>query len=243
MDPLTNSSVIGRLLEEISWEGQNVRAYRDGGRGRENVLTAEVLWPLSCLPRDAFLAEVLRHAHGAEANRLRAAAEAEEADVMLLPDEIKLGPERVVVQPDASIISPSTFVLVEAKRIRPSSFQAHQLPRELVALVSQAGARSPLLLLVLKEPPPVPVAGLGRLSLHDALTLDLPAVLAKTPEVNATMHDLVERLPDIVAWITWAEIAELTRRQRGLFHDALYGLRGTVQRLTDEVTRAIEWHG
>ena len=122
---------------------------------------------------------------------------------MLLPDEIKLGPEWVVVQPDASIISPSTYVLVEAKRIRPSSFQAHQLPRELVALVSQAGARSPLLLLVLKEPPPVPVAGLGRLSLHDALTLDLPAVLAKTPEVNATMHDLVERLPDIVAWITW----------------------------------------
>ncbi len=101
MDPLTNSSVIGRLLEEISWEGQNVRAYRDGGRGRENVLTAEVLWPLSCLPRDAFLAEVLRHAHGAEANRLRAAAEAAEADVMLLPDEIKLGPERVVVQPCA----------------------------------------------------------------------------------------------------------------------------------------------
>jgi len=107
MDPLKNSSVIGRLLEDISWEGQNVRAYRKGGRGRENVLTAEVLWPLSCLPRDAFLAEVLRHAHGAEANRLSAAAEAEEADVMLLPDEIELGPERVVVQPDATSSAPA----------------------------------------------------------------------------------------------------------------------------------------
>ena len=68
-------------------------------------------------------------------------------------------------------------------------------------------------------------------------------MLAKAPEVKATMHDSVERLPDIVAWITWAEIAEVTRRQRGLFHDAPHGLGGTVQRLTDEVARAIEWHG
>lgn len=42
-DALTNTSVLGRLLEEISWEGSRVREYRDGGRGRENVLTAEVL--------------------------------------------------------------------------------------------------------------------------------------------------------------------------------------------------------
>jgi len=80
------------------------------------------------------------------------------------------------------------------------------------------------------------------LSLHDALTLNLAAVLAKTPEVNATVHDLVGRLPDLVAWITWAEIAEVTRRQRVLFHDAPHGLQGTVQRLTDGVTKAIEWH-
>ena len=33
-------SAMGRLLEEISWEG-NARKYRHGGRGLENVLTAE----------------------------------------------------------------------------------------------------------------------------------------------------------------------------------------------------------
>ena len=131
MGPLENSSVIGRLLEEISWEGRSVRAYRDGGRGRENVLTAEVLWPLSCLPRGPFLGEVLRHAHGAEESRLRAAAEVEEAVVTLLPDQIELGPEVIVVQPDAIIVSPGAYVLVEAKRIRRSWFQVHQLPREL----------------------------------------------------------------------------------------------------------------
>jgi len=46
MDHLANGSVIGRLPEEISWEGAAVRAYRDGGRGRgrENVLTAELFF-------------------------------------------------------------------------------------------------------------------------------------------------------------------------------------------------------
>lgn len=59
-----NASVIGRLLEEISWEGATVRKYRAGGRGLENVLTAEVLLPLSYLPRTAFLGPVLRTARG-----------------------------------------------------------------------------------------------------------------------------------------------------------------------------------
>jgi hypothetical protein len=90
MNQLVNSSVIGRLLEEISWEGKSVPAYRDGGRGRENVLTADVLWPLSCLPREAFLDEILRRAHGAEWACLRAADELEEAAVMLLPDQLEL---------------------------------------------------------------------------------------------------------------------------------------------------------
>jgi hypothetical protein len=35
MTELRNASVLGRLLEEISWEGSLVKGYRDGGRGRE----------------------------------------------------------------------------------------------------------------------------------------------------------------------------------------------------------------
>lgn len=97
-----------------------------------NVLTAEVLWPLSCLPRGPFLGEVLRHAHGAKEGRLRAAAEVEEAVFTLLPDQIELGPEVIVVPPDATIVSPGDYVLVEAKRISalevasaPTSPRAH----------------------------------------------------------------------------------------------------------------------
>ena len=70
-----NVSVIGRLLEEISWEGSRVKQYREGGRGMENVLTAEVLLPLTYLPRAPFLAPVLRSAHGASAAVELAAAE------------------------------------------------------------------------------------------------------------------------------------------------------------------------
>jgi hypothetical protein len=242
MDHLVNSSVIGRLLEEISWEGKSVRAYRDGGRGRENVLTAEVLWPLSCLPRSAFLAEVLQHAHGAEAVRIQAAEEVEEADVTLLPDQIELGPERLVVQPDATLVGPATYVLIEAKRIRRSSFQVNQLSREVVALKSISGNRAPLLLLILGTPPPVAVAGRGRLSLEAAITADVADVLAKTPEVDASVDDLIDQLPETIAWITWTEIAEVTRRQEELFRTAPDGLAGTVRRLTSAVTQAIEWH-
>ncbi|MBE9020222.1 hypothetical protein IQ272_29640 [Chroococcidiopsidales cyanobacterium LEGE 13417] len=44
-----NSSVLGRLLEELSWVGSTIGSYRTGGRGLENVLTAEVFQALDFL--------------------------------------------------------------------------------------------------------------------------------------------------------------------------------------------------
>ncbi len=142
-DELTNASVIGRLLEEVSWDGERVRAYRDGGRGRENVLTAEVLSPLGYLPRDQFLGEVLRSAHGATETCAGAASEIEEAQLTLLPEESLLPGSAVVVQPDATMAMPGHFVLVEAKRIRTASFQPEQLAREYITLLDKAADRVP----------------------------------------------------------------------------------------------------
>jgi hypothetical protein len=147
-----------------------------------------------------------------------------------------------VVQPDATLLSSTTYVLIEAKRIRRSSFQVNQLPRELVALMSKTGDRSPLLLLILGTPPPVAVAGRGRLSLEAAIDAGVADILAKTPDVDASVDDLIDRIPETIAWITWAEIAEVTHRQGQLFRAAPDGLAGTVHRLTSAVTRAIEWH-
>ena len=166
---LENSSVVGRLLEEISWEG-NARKYRDGGRGKENVLTAEVFYPLSFLPRAVFLGEIIAGAHGADAARRRVIAEVEEAAVSVLPGDVPLANSTIQVQPDALLTSASTYTLVEAKRIRASSFQTDQLARELIAAVQQAGERVPLLLVILGSPPPVRVLKIpGRVSLEDAI--------------------------------------------------------------------------
>ena len=54
-----NQSVIGRLLEELSWVGHTIKSYREGGRGFENVLTAEVFQALDFLPRSNFLGKII----------------------------------------------------------------------------------------------------------------------------------------------------------------------------------------
>jgi hypothetical protein len=84
------------LLEEISWEGPSVRGYRGGGRGRENVLTAEVLTALDFLPRTSFLGAILNNAHGADTARAALAHEIEHAELEFLPNEIALNPCRAV---------------------------------------------------------------------------------------------------------------------------------------------------
>ena len=59
-DP-NNSSVLGRLLEELSWVGKTIKNYREGGRGYENVLTAEVFQSLDFLPRKHFFGEIVKN--------------------------------------------------------------------------------------------------------------------------------------------------------------------------------------
>ncbi|MCA4135657.1 hypothetical protein [Arthrobacter sp. M4] len=65
MESAPPASVIGRLADELSWAGSSIRRLRNGGRGDENVLTAEVVLLLPLLPRTAFLGGVLMAAHGA----------------------------------------------------------------------------------------------------------------------------------------------------------------------------------
>jgi hypothetical protein len=100
-------SVFGRLLEEISWEG-NARHYRTGGQGYENVLTAEVLQALDFLPRAGFFARILESVAGAgAASAVRTLTnEAEGTRFSLLPGGVFLETtpsvkSPVEVQPDA----------------------------------------------------------------------------------------------------------------------------------------------
>ena len=238
---LENSSIVGRLLEEISWEG-NARKYRDGGRGKENVLTAEVFYPLDFLPRAAFLGEVLARAHGADAARRRVIAEIEEATLSFLPGDFPLANSTIRVQPDVLLTTASTYTFVEAKRIRPSSFQSDQLARELIATVQQAGERVPLLLVILGSPPPVRVLKLpGRVSLEDAITHRLIEVDAWL-ESTLRPEDLISRIPETLAWTTWADIRDVLAANRLRFSSAPEGLGSSVSRLCDAAMTAIDWH-
>lgn len=236
-----NSSVVGRLLDEISWEG-NARKYRGGGRGKENVLTAEVFYPLDFLPRAAFLGQIVASAHGADAARRSLIAEVEDAMVSVLPGDITLAGSTIRVQPDVLLTSASTYTLVEAKRIRPSSFQTDQLARELIATVQQAGEGVPLLLVILGSPPPVRVLKIpGRVSLEKAIIQRLDKVDAWL-ESELRPEDLISRLPETLAWTTWGEIRDVLAANRLRFSSAPDGLGRSVSRLCDAAIAAVNWH-
>jgi hypothetical protein len=243
----TNMSVIGRLLEEVSWDGAAVRRYRQGGRGLENVLTAEVLMALDFLPRTHFLGAVLNAAHGAGSARRRVVGEVEDAAVTLLPDELRLVPGadtrggRLIVQPDAVITSPGCCVLVEAKRIRSSAFQPEQLAREYVAVLREAGPRVPLLLVVLGAPP-VLLARHGRFTIGDAIGTFLDPVLDRVDPPDLNREQVRQRIDRTCAWITWTEVGGVVAGQRERFRNHDTTVVGSVDRLAAAVTRAVSWH-
>lgn len=240
-----SSSIVGKLLEEISWE--RARDYRKGGQGRENVLTAEVLVGLDFLPRTEFLGGVIRSAHGASEARAALAAEAEELRMHFLPGDLRLGSGnhkgRPFVQPDAVFETPSTYTLVEAKRIRYGSFQPEQLAREYVALMSNTGASKPVFLL-LGVTPPLRVKGSGLLEIHDAVSRFLGPVLDRVgDEALPSKSELLEQIPEIFCWISWEElngsIAQALAQHSPLHRSS----EASVRRIAAFVHNAIVWHG
>ena len=238
------ASTVGKLLEEVSWE--KAKNYRAGGRGLENVLTAEVLLGLDFLPRRAFLGEIFQSAHGALSARNLCTDEAAAASLHFLPGELEVQPgpgasQRVVVQPDAIIQSPSAYVLVEAKRIRSSAFQPEQLAREYLALLANAGGAVPVLLLLGVEPP-VAVKGRGHFSVEDAIEAFLEPVLHRVGDEPGSVAELMARIPEVCCWITWREVADCVERalQQLVVEDP--AVRASVERIARFVTNAISWH-
>lgn len=237
-------SMVGKLLEEVSWE--HATSYRQGGRGRENVLSAEVMMALDFLPRGHFLGAALRAATGADHARNALVKEIEEAELRFLPGDMTLAPNRLgndqmVVQPDALITSPGSFVLVEAKRVRANSFQPQQLAREYVATMAHAATRIPLILL-LGAAPPVLVRGRGRMSLEDAITSELESVLLRANNEQLEMEGLVERVHDVFCWITWSELSAVIGSQAADFSATDPSVNASVQRLAKSLCSSIAWH-
>lgn len=238
--PLGNDSPIGRLLEEISWEG-NARTYRDGGRGRENVLTTEVFALLDVMPRAVFLGAVLSAAHGADAARMAAFTDAEQLTTQVLPGDVRATLEdgstsAWAVQPDARLESHRTTVWVEAKRIRSASFQENQIARTLHAMLTSTGHEIRLLLLVLGSPPPLKVHRVGTVGITKAVAHSTSAIEGPEKEM------LLAASRDSVAWITWDELAAAVRRAADLYACGDSSTVAAVRRTSAAITRAIAWH-
>ena len=242
-------SVIGRLLSELSWAGSTIREYRDGGRGFENVLTAEALQALDLLPRTHFLGNVVAHMHGADTARQTLLQEVESAKFTLLPGNRYLRPRAasretgIAVQPDAVLESPSTYTIIEAKRLRRGSFQPKQLAREFVLALQRAEAKRPILLLLLPEEPPVPVRGHGRRSISEAISLQLADVLSDSDVPTASVAAALDGIDRVTCWITWQDLLAALTSRLATFEIHEPSVKASMARIVGTVQAAIEWHG
>lgn len=227
----------------MSWEGSNVKRYRDGGRGMENPLTAEVFQGLSYLPLGLFFGEVLRCAHGADQTRIAAANEAERADLDVLPGSLLLPALKIDVQPDVWVTGPSVQLLVEAKGFRKGAmFNVEQLPRELLCLRAYSGNRTPLLLLILTTPPPIKIAGSGRHEVGAGVAVGLESLCARAGMSAQDYEALLASIPFCVAWITWSEIYTIVMRQKTALSGLPSSIAAALLRTADGVAQAIKWH-
>ena len=149
------------------------------------------------------------------------------------------------MQPDAVITTPHCYALVEAKRIRTSSFQPEQLAREYLLTMREAekaDADAPLLLLILGKEPPVHVQGSGRLAPEDSIRQHLASVRERSEPDDSKLDALVERIPEVVAWVTWSEVKLAVERATAAF-SGTDSVSACVRRLASAVTQAIDWHG
>ncbi|MHA7143837.1 hypothetical protein ACX80U_03875 [Arthrobacter sp. TmT3-37] len=107
--------------------------------------------------------------------------------------------------------------------------------------MTNAGDRLPFLFLLGVEPP-LSVKGLGKMTLHEAIRLYLPAVLERAGNTGFSEDDLMFRIDDVVCWISWATLASTIKSQMESFSCGDPSTDAAVQRLGNQVTSAIAWH-
>jgi hypothetical protein len=245
-------SVIRNLLRELSWEGKSIRNYRNGGIGYENVLTAEVFQILDFLPREHFLGSIIDELNVDNDDlKTKIKKEIEKGVFTLLPGNFYLKPSgdshqtKHAVQPDGILEFDSVYTVIEAKRIRHNSFQEKQLAREFVLATKEARDKSPLLLLILGQEPPVLVKGKGRLSIEDSIVSPLEEIVLNTEGHPLAMEEIKELIKHHTAWITWQKIQEIIIKQLESYCelDLPISNKNSVTRLCNSLLESIEVHG
>jgi hypothetical protein len=130
--------------------------------------------------------------------------------------------------------------MVEAKRFGQSAFQVEQLAKELALTIQQAGDRTPLLLLVLPDAPPVPVRSHGRMAVEDAITLGVEAIRQRFDlELDAVD---TPRIADTVAVLTWDDLAFAINDALALLGAMDPSILASLERVVNTASAAIRWH-
>ena len=149
---------------------------------------------------------------------------------------------KLVVQPDAIFETPTTYTLVEAKRIRYGSFQPEQLAREYVTLMSKAGTATPILFL-LGVTPPVRVKGIGQLGIAEAVGRFLGPVMERVGDQGLPSEsELMVRIPDVFSWLSWPELDQCIREAANTYVSGHAAGDASVQRIASFIHNAVAWH-
>lgn len=242
-------TIIGRLLSEVSWAGRTIKDYREGGAGYENVLTAEVFQLLDFLPRTEFLMEVLKSVHMQNEYKYSiSSTEVEAMNLDILPGNYYLKKEYtshqtgMPVQPDGLLESNKKYIMLEAKRIKRSSFQKRQLAKEFYLMTREMKDREPLLFVVLGKEPPVSIAGKGRRSLVEDILIELDGVHKEAKNHPLSLYEIKELVNQSVGWITWTEILSICNNQLSKLKYCNESMRNSVKRMIVELEKIIDRH-
>lgn len=244
-----NLSVIGSLLGDISWAGKTVNKYRNGGKGLENVLSAEVLQLLDFLPRKEFLGELIKRLHSDNSVVIeKLYSEINEATFNLFPGNhyLKSKPtshqKGISVQPDGILETPSVYGLLELKRIKKSSFQPLQLAKEFYLVTRDAKERIPLLILIISKEPPVAVQSNGRVDIFDYIKKTLPDVYQVADSHHLTENQVKGLVNQHVAWITWPEIRSTVIHLKEKYDGSKSSINASIARICEALITAIDFH-
>ena len=246
-------SPLARVLSGVSWEGRKVNSkYRDGGRGVEEVLTAEVFQALEFLPRYPFIEEVAKNITrlAADQSPFIEVDEVESATFEVSPGgALSLWPsaethqQRIEVQFDALITTNRSKIYVEAKRIGRSSFQEEQLARTFLIALRESDKRLGKVLLILADPPPVLIKKQGRKSIEDGILDNFEDVYLKTEGINRSVEEVQSKIRSTVAYITWQDISNAVETAHARYKNTDSSTASAVERICQSLIQSIRWHG
>lgn len=148
----------------------------------------------------------------------------------------------IPVQPDSFLMTASVYALMEFKRIKKSSFQQAQLPREFYLVTKEARDKIPLLILVMPESPPVSVETNGRVEPGEYIKKTLPTVFEEANSHRRSLDETLDLVDESIAWITWDTIKVTIVRQKETYTSKNLSEKMSINRLCDALLDAIDRH-